>query len=114
MATEIIKTSGQSLVDRVCNIEHECIEKHGVFDRDLLSEEVKDTYDNLCLRLDEDKELAEILEKLDSVFRPSEGRRWLYTPLDIFERHRPIDLIARGEGYRVLQMLVRIEEGIHV
>jgi uncharacterized protein (DUF2384 family) len=59
-------------------------------------------------------ECARILKKLDSVFRPSEGRRWLTTPLDIFEGDRPIDLIARGEGERVMQMLVRIEEGIHV
>lgn len=62
----------------------------------------------------DNQEAKEILEKLHSVFRPSEGYRWIDTPLDIFEGERPIDLIRRGKGYRVMQMLVRIEEGIHV
>jgi hypothetical protein len=225
MATETIPTNAQTMIDRVREIERECVEQHGVFDRDLLPEEVEDEYLDLCLRLDriypiakdaplgdfgwrqykaqrirevlelfkerkvstqkaanligmthgdftrlasrhgiytstgglnnndellesifgkktsgarEDADSrtqrvrpnaaecaeippnfspthwAEIRQKLDSVFRPSEGRRWLTTPLDIFEGDRPVDLIARGEGERVMQMLVRIEEGIHV
>lgn len=52
MAVETARTDAQTMLDRVREIERECVEKHGVFDRDLLPEEVEDEYLDLCSRLD--------------------------------------------------------------
>ena len=57
--------------------------------------------------------LQEVREKLDSLFKPEEGQRWLYAPNAMFEGRRPIDLITHGEADRIMQILVRIEQGIH-
>jgi hypothetical protein len=52
MAVETTQTDAQTLIDRVREMERECVERHGVFDRELLSKDVKDVYDSLCLQLD--------------------------------------------------------------
>jgi len=57
--------------------------------------------------------LKQVREKLNSLFKPEEGRRWLYAPLAMFEGRRPIDLVTQGEADRIMQILVRIEQGIH-
>ena len=57
--------------------------------------------------------LKEVRKKLSSLFKPEEGQRWLYAPNAMFEGRRPIDLITHGEANRIMQILVRIEQGIH-
>lgn len=52
MAVETARTDAQTMIDCVREIERECVEQHGVFDRELLPEEVEDKYLDLCLRLD--------------------------------------------------------------
>lgn len=54
-----------------------------------------------------------IREKLNSLVTPEEAQRWLYASLKMFDGRRPIDLIANGEADRVMQILIRLEEGIH-
>ncbi|MGH7452286.1 MAG: TIR domain-containing protein [bacterium] len=54
-----------------------------------------------------------VREKLNSLVKPEEGQRWLHAPNKIFEGRRPIDLITNGEVDRIMEILVRIEEGIH-
>lgn len=61
----------------------------------------------------ESDDLAQVRKKLNNLFKPKEGQRWLYTPLARFEGRRPIDLIAQGEADRIMQILLRIEQGIH-
>ena len=51
---------------------------------------------------------------LRELVEPAEGQRWLSTPQDVFDGRTPNDLIANGETDRVYQVLVRLEEGIHV
>jgi len=57
--------------------------------------------------------LEEVREKLNNLVMPEEAERWLHAPWTIFEGRRPIDLINQGEGDRVVQVLGRLEEGIH-
>jgi AbrB family looped-hinge helix DNA binding protein len=57
--------------------------------------------------------LPQIQEKLDSLFEPAEGQRWLHTRQAALDGRAPIDLITHGEADRVLQILVRLEEGMH-
>ncbi len=57
--------------------------------------------------------LEEIRKKLNSLVTPEEAQRWLYASLKMFDGRRPIDLIANGEADRVMQILIRLEEGIH-
>ncbi len=54
-----------------------------------------------------------VREKLNSLVTPEEAQRWLYAALTMFDGRRPIDLIANGEADRVMQILIRLEEGIH-
>jgi hypothetical protein len=54
-----------------------------------------------------------VREKLNSLVTPEEAQRWLYASLKMFDGRRPIDLIANGEADRVMQILIRLEEGIH-
>jgi hypothetical protein len=64
-------------------------------------------------RSSEHDPLEQIQEKLNSLVKPEEAQRWLYAPNDMFEGRRPIDLLEQGEDERVMQLLGRIEEGIH-
>jgi hypothetical protein len=57
--------------------------------------------------------LEQVEEKLNSLVTPEEAQRWLYASLKMFDGRRPIDLIANGETDRVMQILIRLEEGIH-
>lgn len=57
--------------------------------------------------------LEQVRDKLISLVTPEEAQRWLYAPLTMFDGRRPIDLIANGEADRVMQILIRLEEGIH-
>ncbi|MCI0696019.1 SIR2 family protein [candidate division KSB1 bacterium] len=58
--------------------------------------------------------LEEVENKLNSLFEPAEGQRWLHTPLAMLDGRRPIDLITHGDADRIMQILVRLEEGIHI
>jgi len=57
-------------------------------------------------------------EHINAVLRelvePAEGKRWLSTPQEVFGGRTPEDLMSNGEARRVYQVLVRLEEGIHV
>lgn len=55
----------------------------------------------------------QVLAKLTALVEPEEGFRWLRTPQARLGGS-PIDLIERGHADRVLRMLLRLEEGIHV
>gem|GEM_PF-2298893 len=57
--------------------------------------------------------LEEVRGRLNDLVGPEETQRWLHAPLTIFEGRRPIDLIKHGEVDRIMQIIVRLEEGIH-
>jgi len=57
--------------------------------------------------------LEEVREKLSDLVGPEEAQRWLHAPLALFEGRRPVDLIKQGEVDRIMQIVVRLEEGIH-
>jgi hypothetical protein len=57
--------------------------------------------------------LGSIKESLEALFKPEEIRRWLHTPRSMFAGRAPIEIIIRGELDRILEILVRLEEGIH-
>jgi uncharacterized protein (DUF2384 family) len=57
--------------------------------------------------------LEEVRERLNDLVGPEEAQRWLHAPLAIFEGRRPIDLVNQGEVDRIMQIIVRLEEGIH-
>ena len=54
---------------------------------------------------------AQVLEKLNGLFLPSESLRWLGTPQARLGGS-PIELIERGQAERILHLLIRLEEGI--
>lgn len=56
---------------------------------------------------------AQVQRKLDTLFPPAEGRRWLDTAQPQFGAS-PRELLARGEGERVLRVLTRLEQGISI
>jgi integration host factor subunit beta len=57
--------------------------------------------------------LTQVREKLNSLVMPEEAERWLHAKLRILNGRRPIDLIQNGESNRIMEILVRLEEGIH-
>jgi bifunctional DNA-binding transcriptional regulator/antitoxin component of YhaV-PrlF toxin-antitoxin module len=57
--------------------------------------------------------LEEVREKLSDLVGPEEAQRWLHAPLALFKGRRPVDLIKQGEGDRIMQIIVRLEDGIH-
>lgn len=59
------------------------------------------------------EKLRAIKESLEALFDPEEIKRWLRTPTSTFEGRTPIEIIIRGESDRILEILVRLEEGIH-
>ena len=59
------------------------------------------------------KDLQSIKESLEALFEPKEIRRWLHTPKSMFAGKTPIEIIAKGEADRILEILTRLEEGIH-
>lgn len=57
--------------------------------------------------------LRSIKESLEALFKPEEIRRWLHTPKSMFAGRTPIEIIVKGESDRILEILARLEEGIH-
>jgi Predicted transcriptional regulator len=57
--------------------------------------------------------LRSIKERLEALFEGKEIKRWLHTPNSMFNGKTPIDMMTRGETDRILQALIRLEEGIH-
>lgn len=57
--------------------------------------------------------LREIKASLEAQFEPEEIQRWLHSPNPIFDGKTPLGMIAGGETDRVLEVLIRLEEGIH-
>ena len=53
----------------------------------------------------------QVLIKLEGLFEPSESLRWLGTRQTRLGGS-PMELIERGQADRVLQTLIRLEEGI--
>jgi len=58
------------------------------------------------------KKLRSIKKILVSRFEQDEINRWLSTANPMFDSNAPVDIIAKGETDRVLQALVRLDEGI--
>lgn len=57
--------------------------------------------------------LRSIKERLEALFKQEEIIRWLHTPNSMFGGKTPTDIMAGGETDRILQVLIRLEEGIH-
>ncbi|MEO7719634.1 MAG: hypothetical protein ABIY70_25805 [Capsulimonas sp.] len=55
--------------------------------------------------------VRQIQAKLNSLFEPTESRRWLEAKLPILEDRSPLELIEAGQSIRLLHMLIRLEEG---
>lgn len=53
---------------------------------------------------------AQVQRKLEALFPAAEGRRWLDTPQETLGGS-PRELLARGEGERILRLLTRLEQG---
>ncbi len=58
--------------------------------------------------------LQQIEKKLNELFEPEEGQRWLHTPQAIFNGYRPVDIIDQDGTDRVMQILECLEEGSHI
>jgi tetratricopeptide (TPR) repeat protein len=56
--------------------------------------------------------LQQIKQSLEALFSTEEIWRWLRTPKDFLNGRTPVDMIIEGQSYRVLDALVRLEEGI--
>jgi hypothetical protein len=54
----------------------------------------------------------QVLFKLEGLFDPAESLRWLGTRQARLGGS-PMELIERGQADRVLQLLIRLEEGTH-
>ena len=54
---------------------------------------------------------TQVQRKLEALFPAAEARRWLDTPQEALGGS-PRELLARGEGERILRLLVRLEQGI--
>lgn len=58
------------------------------------------------------KNLQHIKQSLEGLFGPEEIKRWLHTPKAFLHGKSPIEMIIEGHPSRVLDALVRLEEGI--
>jgi uncharacterized protein (DUF2384 family) len=59
------------------------------------------------------EDLWSIKASLEAQFEPEEVQRWLHSPNPMFDGKAPIDMIAQGEIEPILEVLIRLEEGIH-
>jgi hypothetical protein len=55
----------------------------------------------------------QVLFKLEGLFDPAESLRWLGTRQARLGGS-PMELVERGQADRVLQLLIRLEEGTHI
>jgi len=67
-----------------------------------------------CVFLRNIQRLEQVTEKLYRLFEEEEAKRWLFSPHKKFDMKRPIDVIIQGDAGRVLDILNRLEEGVHV
>ncbi|MBV9852224.1 MAG: DUF2384 domain-containing protein [Armatimonadetes bacterium] len=56
---------------------------------------------------------GQVLIKLNTLFEPGESLRWLGARQASLEG-TPMELIEQGHADRVLRLLTRLEEGVHV
>lgn len=49
---------------------------------------------------------------LAGMMQPDFAGKWLDTPNAVFDRHKPLDLIERGEVDRLWRMVFYVEAGI--
>ena len=54
------------------------------------------------------------MELLDEFYTPSEAKVWMRTPQQLLNMEAPVDLIARGEGAKVLVPLYQLVDGVYV
>jgi len=59
------------------------------------------------------EDLRSIKESLEDLFEQDEIDRWLHAPNQMFDGKTPVDAMVEGQTYRILQLLIRLEEGIH-
>lgn len=57
-------------------------------------------------------ELDAVLDLVRQVFPSGSARRWMRTPVPALDYDKPLDLIARGEWRRVVDVLLATAEGV--
>lgn len=59
-------------------------------------------------------EVVAVLEHLSGVLKPQAAHDWLFSPNEMLEHHKPIELLAEGQFRRVLAMIDALAEGVFV
>jgi putative toxin-antitoxin system antitoxin component (TIGR02293 family) len=59
-------------------------------------------------------EILAVLESLSSVLQPQAAHDWLYTPNQLVEHRKPIELLEAGDWRTVLGLIDALAEGVFV
>ncbi len=59
-------------------------------------------------------EVLAVLEQLSGVLQPQAAHDWLFSPNELLEHEKPIDLLARGDWRRILGLIDALAEGVFV
>jgi len=58
-------------------------------------------------------QLEWLVGELAELYPPQEAHLWLFSPHKLLSGERPVDLIARGETERVLQIIAQLKDGAY-
>jgi len=55
-----------------------------------------------------------LVNELSELYDPSDAHLWLFSPHKLLNGERPVDLIQRGEGDRVLKIITQLRDGAYL
>lgn len=59
-------------------------------------------------------DIQRVNEILSRLIKPEEVEPWFNKPIPSLDYKAPIDIIRNGDTNRIIELLVQVEEGIHV
>jgi putative toxin-antitoxin system antitoxin component (TIGR02293 family) len=59
-------------------------------------------------------EVVAVLEHLSGVLKPEAAHDWLFSPNQMLDHYKPVDLLAEGDFRRVLATIDALAEGVFV
>ena len=55
-----------------------------------------------------------LVSELSELYDPADAHLWLFSPHKLLNGERPVDLIQRGQGERVLKIITQLKDGAYL